>query len=113
MAMMQAAGSNPHHHESRRRCHAKGTTEQPSSIILSLSKERCAAGASKGEGCGLSYRMRRMLRGFALRPKHLSMRAVGVASLSNTGPTRNASRYEECLAMMQAVGSNPHHHEIA
>ena len=34
---------------------SNGATQQPSSIILSLSKERCGgkAGASKDEGCGL------------------------------------------------------------
>ncbi|MCL6655117.1 hypothetical protein A6R70_22830 [Agrobacterium rubi] len=53
---------------------------------------RCPAGASKDEGFGLQGRSaRRMLRGFALRPKHLSMRAVGEVALSNTGPTRNAT----------------------
>ncbi len=48
-----------------------------------------------------------MLRGFVLRPKHLSMRAVGEVALSNTGPTRNASSYEECLAMMQGATEQP------
>ncbi|KAA3521164.1 hypothetical protein DXM25_07610 [Agrobacterium rosae] len=51
------------------------TTEQPSSIILSLPKERCPAGASKDGGCGRWSERgvnQRMLRGFALRSKHLS-----------------------------------------
>ncbi len=46
---------------------------------------RCegAAGASKDGVAGLGQNARRMLRGFALRPKRLSMRAVGVVAVSN------------------------------
>ncbi|KQO79105.1 hypothetical protein ASF29_05160 [Rhizobium sp. Leaf262] len=50
-----------------------GQTQQPSSIILSLSKERCAgaAGASKDAGCGLGARVRGwMLRGPCGAPQH-------------------------------------------
>jgi hypothetical protein len=54
---------------------------------------RCPAGASKDEGCGLEAGVRGGC--FEGATRHLSMRLVGVVALSNTGPTRNASSYEE------------------
>ena len=53
----------------------QAATQQPSSIILSLPKERCPAGASKDGGCGLGAGVRgRCFEGAA---RHLSMRLEG------------------------------------
>ncbi|SCX20833.1 hypothetical protein DSM25558_2807 [Agrobacterium sp. DSM 25558] len=66
---------------------------------------RCPAGASKDGVAGLRQNPPRMLRGFALRPKHLSMRAEGVVGRRH----HKECRIGHTAAIVTGCnGSNPH-----